>query len=161
MPKIVVSNTTPILSLLKIDKLELLKHLYQSLTIPYAVYEEIEFGKEKIYYKDLSKIEWINIKKIKDKNSLNYFIDLDKGEAEVLILSKEINADLVIIDEIIGRRYAKLMELNLTGTLGILLKAKSLGLISSVKSLILELENKGNWFDKNLISKVLNIANEA
>lgn len=156
----IISNTTPILSLLKIDKLDLLKELYGKVIVPLAVYQEIEKGKEKPYYKDLTSLDWIEIRNIKNSNSREYLIDLDDGEAEVLILAKETNADLVILDEIMGRRYAKQLEINLTGTIGILLKAKEKGLIGSIKNLMTELENKGTWLNPKLISKVLKIANE-
>ena len=156
----VVSNTTPILSLLKIDKLSLLKELYGKITIPYAVYQEIEKGVDKPYYKDLSKIDWIDIKHLTTPSFPAYHIDLDLGETEVLLLSKELNADLVIIDEILARRYAKQLELNLTGTLGILLKAKQMYLIESVKELLDELKEKGNWYSSELTSNVLKLAKE-
>lgn len=100
----VISNTTPILSLLKINKLSILKEIYGKVIIPFAVYEEIESGIKKPYYQDLTKFDWIEIKKISNPKDLLFFIDLDKGEAEVLILSQELDADLVIIDEILGRR---------------------------------------------------------
>ncbi len=61
-----ISNTTPILSLLKINKFDLLKELYGEIIIPNAVYQEIEKGKEKPYYKDLSLIDWIKIVQIKN-----------------------------------------------------------------------------------------------
>ncbi len=56
MPKI-VSNTTPIISLLKLNRLELLQKIYKQIYIPTAVYKEIEAGKAKEYYKDLSGID--------------------------------------------------------------------------------------------------------
>ena len=156
----VISNTTPILSLLKIDKIDILKELYGKIIIPLAVYQEIEKGKYKQYYQDITLLNWIEIKKIQDTNSTDYFFDLDDGEAEVLILAKEINADLVLLDEIIGRRYAKQLQINLTGTIGILLKAKEKGLIISIKDLLLELVEKGTWLNTKLISKVLLMAKE-
>lgn len=156
----VIPNTTPILSLLKIDKLVILKEIYGNIIIPYAVYEEIEKGIKKPYYQDLTQLDWIKIKKISKPKELSFFIDLDKGEAEVLILSQELAADLVIIDEVLGRRYAKQMDMRLTGTLGILLKAKKQGLITSVKDLLSELEQKGSWFNPKLLSKVLELVDE-
>ena len=129
----IISNTTPINSLLKIGKLNLLKELYGKIIIPFAVYQEIEEGIDKPYYHDLTEIDWIEIVKINNPKSREYFLDLDKGEAEVLILSKEQNADLVIIDEIMRRRYAKQLELSLTGTIGVLLKRKELN--SIIKSI--------------------------
>ena len=156
----IISNTTPILSLLKIDKLNLLKELYGIVIVPFAVYQEIEEGKEKPYYQDLTSLDWIEIRNIKNPDSREYLIDLDDGEAEVLVLAKEINADLVILDEIMGRRYAKRFEINLTGTIGILLKAKENRLITSIKNLMSELVEKGTWLNPKLISKAIKIANE-
>ncbi len=55
----IISNTTPIISLLKINKLTLLRDLYQVIIVPHAVYQEVENGKEKPYYVDLKQIPWI------------------------------------------------------------------------------------------------------
>ena len=103
MPE-VISNTTPILSLLRINKLHLLRELYTTVTIPLAVFKEIENGRKKAFYKDLSKFNWIIIKKIKNSASIDRFIELDDGEAEVLILANELHADLVLMDELIRLR---------------------------------------------------------
>jgi len=156
----VITNTTPIISLLKINKLNLLKDLYGKILIPKAVYEEIEKGNRKEYYQNISKLGWIEIQSIANKDSVLYFFDLDAGEAEVLILAHELNADLVIIDELAGRRYAKKLNLCLTGTIGILLKAKERNLILSVKDLLVELMEKGTWFHPTLVAKILTLANE-
>ena len=156
----IISNTTPIISLLKINKLSLLKKLYGKIIVPFAVYQEIEEGKDKPYYTDLFSINWIEIKKIQNSKSREYIFDLDKGEAEVLILAKEIDADLVILDEIMGRRYAKQLGIVLTGTIGVLLKAKEKGYISSLKNILSELTEKGTWLNPKLTSKVLEIAGE-
>ncbi|MFN2261674.1 MAG: hypothetical protein ABR595_06375, partial [Psychroflexus sp.] len=132
MPRI-VSNTTPIISLLKLNLLDLLNDLYSEIHIPVAVYEEIEAGKSKAFYKDLLKIDWIKITEIKDKQAVKYFLDLDSGEAEAIVLATEINADLIILDEKLGRFHAKHADLKLTGTIGILIKAKVNGLVSELK----------------------------
>jgi len=156
----IITNTTPVLSLLKIDKLDLLKELYGEVTVPNAVYQEIEKGKHKPYYQDLKLVDWIKIEQIKNTDSLAFFVDLDKGEAEVLILAKEQKADLVILDEIMGRRYAKRLELNLTGTMGVLLKAKEKGMIDSIREILTELTEKGTWLNPKLIKKVIDLSNE-
>ncbi len=98
----IISNTTPILSLLKVDKLDVLQKMYGKIIVPSAVYQEIERGSNKPYYQDIKRFDWIDIRQVTHPDSLTYFVDLDVGEAEVLLLSKEINADLVIIDEIVG-----------------------------------------------------------
>jgi uncharacterized protein len=154
MPK-VVSNTTPIISLLKLNRLDLLKQLYTQIYIPEAVYNEIEEGKAKEYYKDLSKIDWINIVEIQDKQAVKYFLDLDSGEAEAIVLATEINADLIIIDEKLGRFHAKHADLKVTGTIGILLKAKTVGLIFELKPLLNELTKKDVWISEKLKREIL------
>ena len=156
----VVSNTTPIISLLKIGKLEILKNLYGNIYISNGVFNEIEAGKNKIFYKDLSQVAWIFIQDIKNKKAIDYFLDLDKGEAESIILASEIDADLIILDETLGRFHAKHAGLKITGTLGVLLKAKQLAIIPVIKPLLLELKSKDIWLSKKLILKVLKIANE-
>ncbi len=109
---------------------------------------------------DLKQIPWIEIHRISNAGSKTYFFDLDDGEAEVLILAKEQNADMVILDEIMGRRYAQQLNLPLTGTIGILLKSKEMGFISSLKDLLEELSEKGTWLNPKLVSKILKIAGE-
>jgi hypothetical protein len=73
----VISNTTPILSLLKIDKLILLKELYGKIIIPEAVFKEIETGKEKPYYQNLSYLDWIQIQKIKNPDSKLFIFEIN------------------------------------------------------------------------------------
>lgn len=154
MPKI-VSNTTPIVSLLKLNRLELLQNIYNQISIPTAVYNEIEAGKAKAYYKDLSEIDWINIIEIQDKQAVKYFLDLDAGEAEAIVLATELNADLIILDEKLGRFHAKHADLKVTGTIGILIKAKSEGLIEKLKPLLNELTDKEVWISEKLKREIL------
>lgn len=154
MPNI-VSNTTPIISLLKLNRLEIFQQLYGQINIPFAVFNEIEAGKTKGFYKDLSKINWINIIDIQDKQAVKYFLDLDAGEAEAIVLATELNADLIILDEKLGRFHAKHADLKVTGTIGILLKAKTLGLIKELKPLLNELTEKDVWITEKLKSEIL------
>lgn len=67
---------------------------------------------------------------------------------------------MIIIDEKLGRFHAKHTDLSITGTMGVLLKAKSKGLITQIKPLILELIDKDVWLSKKLIEKVLTKAGE-
>lgn len=159
MPEI-VSNTTPLFSLLIIGKLNLLKEIYGKISVPYAVFEELEQGKQKTYYQDISKIYWINTVNVKNRESNQLLTDLDKGEAEAIILAKELNADLLILDEKLGRDYAKNLNIKITGTLGVLLKAKEMGLIHSVRELLNILVDKGVWLTPKLIEKVIKLAGE-
>lgn len=159
MPKI-VSNTTPIISLLKINKLQILKELYEEIIIPGEVYNEIEAGKDKEFYTDLAKIEWIKIERIQNPKSLAFFLDLDKGEAEAIVLATEVEADLIILDEILGRFHAKHAGIKVTGTAGVLLKAKQVGYITELKPLLFELRTKNVWLSDNFIEEILILAKE-
>jgi predicted nucleic acid-binding protein len=76
------------------------------------------------------------------------------------VLAREVSADLVIIDEKLGRAYAKHFKLNLTGTLGILLKAKNEGFIPEIKPLLTLLKSKGIWISDSVFDEVLLLAGE-
>jgi predicted nucleic acid-binding protein len=134
--------------------------LYEKIIIPTAVYKEIEKGKGKPYYLDLKLIDWIEIWGIRNLDFNVYFLDLDEGEAEVIILAKEQDADIVLMDEIMGRIIAKQFNLNVTGTIGVLLKAKERGLVNAIKEILTELQEKGTWLNTKLISKALELAHE-
>jgi predicted nucleic acid-binding protein len=140
--------------------LEILKDLYDEIYIPQEVFNEIEAGKHKKYYLNLLTFEWIKIEQIQDRKSISYFLDLDKGEAEAIVLATESEADLILLDESLGRFHAKHAGLRVTGTIGILVKAKKQGLISELKPLILELKEKGVWLSESLIERILELANE-
>ncbi|MBE6083631.1 MAG: DUF3368 domain-containing protein [Tissierellaceae bacterium] len=157
MRKVVV-NSTPLISLYKINKLNLLKEIYGSIYVPYGVYEELSI-KDK--YNFLNELDFIKIQKIENKEARKFFkTSLHKGEVEVMILAEEINADLCIIDDLLARKYAKYLGYTITGTIGILLKAKEEGYINKVKPLLDDLLNGGIYIDDKLYNRILKIANE-
>lgn len=80
---------------------------------------------------------------LQDARRAELLADLDRGEAEVIALAQELYADLVIIDERLARRHAKRLGLKVTGTLGVLLRAKTLGLVPAVRPLIEQLRQSG------------------
>ncbi len=156
----IVSNTTPILSFIKLDRLDILEEIYNEIIIPETVYHELEQGKNK-YYKDIAKENWIKIHKVKNKNLIKQLeIYLDRGETEAIALSLELSADLLLIDEKLGRKLAEENRIKITGTIGILLKAKKKWIIKEVKPLLYELIRKGNYYKKSFIQMVLNYAGE-
>lgn len=160
MPK-VVSNTTPLISLLKLARLDILKELYSEIHIPRAVFREIEEGRKKKYYQDLTKNNWIRIVEIQDRQAVKCFLDLDAGEAEAIVLATEINADLILLDEKLGRFHAKHANLKVTGTIGVLIKAKKQGLIKELRPLLYQLTAKDVWIHEKLIQEILKQVGEA
>ena len=87
------------------------------------------------------------------------YTGLDEGEAEVLALAEE-TGGLVVMDERKGRRYAKRLELPLTGTLGILIFAKERGLILSVADVLTALQAAGLRLEPTLVPETLRLAGE-
>ncbi len=85
---------------------------------------------------------------------------LDKGEAEVLALSKEMKAELILLDEEKARKSAVIAGFNVMGLLGMLVLAKKLGLLDEIKSLIEELERKKFRISDGIIAQALKQAGE-
>ena len=80
---------------------------------------------------------------------------LDKGEAEVIVLSKELGAGLVILDELTARKVALMMGLPVIGAVGLLMHAKKAGLIKEVKPHLDEMIRQGIRYKKTFYREVL------
>lgn len=124
---IVISDTTPVISLLKAGHLEVLKDLFGEVIIPEAVFQELTgnatFKEEAAQVRSCS---FIRVDRVKDQKTVNIFrrvTGLDAGESESIVMAEEKQADLLLMDERKGRRVANQMGLTITGTIGILLHA--------------------------------------
>jgi uncharacterized protein len=160
---IVVSNTSPILCLAITNHIDILEKLYPRIIIPTAVYEEltriISKHQQLQFVKEYSWIEKWDIKDQPFAKSL--MLELDEGEAEAIALSLEIKADLLLIDEKIGRRAASHFNLKYIGLLGVLLDAKRKGHVVSVKSTLDDvISEAGFWISKQLYHSFLKEAGE-
>jgi predicted nucleic acid-binding protein len=154
-----VSNTTPIISLSSIGKIEILKELFQEIIIPQAVYEEIK-AKQSYGYNEVD-LNFITVQTINNiEHETQLLSQLDIGEAQSIVLSKEINADNTIIDENTGYIFAKESGLNVIRTLSLLLKAKEMNIIAEVKPLLDEMISKGRWYSNHVYYSFLRKANE-
>ena len=158
----IIVNSTPLISLAVINRLELLRRIFGDVYVPRAVYDEvITNGKGKTGYHQLLKINWFNIAEIENielKRSI--MVQLDEGEAEVVTIAKDKNISPVCIDEFAGRQYAKLLGLEVIGTLGILLTAKKKSYIPAVKPLCDKLISNGRYIERNLYNEVMKKAEE-
>ena len=85
---------------------------------------------------------------------------LDSGEAAVIQLALQEDIQLVAIDENVGRRFARLSGLNLTGSIGIFLKAKKLGYPISMREAIQRMRQRGIWLDNSVVEFALREAGE-
>lgn len=157
----VVVNATPVIGLALINRLDLLRHLYGEALIPPAVRAEVlAGGPASPGYVELQRAEWIRVTDLQDPRRADLLSDLDRGEAEVIALAQELSATLVIIDERLARRHARRLGLKLTGTLGVLLRAKERGLVPAVKPLIDQLQRGGFRLADFVIAEALQLAGE-
>ena len=162
MRKVVV-NTTPLIALSHVGQLDILKKLYGEIIIPKAVYRELSAKTESICKKAVDRsLEWIRVENIKNQMAKTmYKTQLHDGEVEVMILSKEIAADVVIIDDANAKKHAKYLGLPVTGTLGVLIKAKREGLINELKPILYQMTENGIYISQSLIELCLKQVGEA
>lgn len=127
MPE-VIANTSPLQYLFQLGLLDLLPDFYGQITIPQAVSEEIERGRMLgINLPDLSTLSWACIAAPRNLLLFPLTNGLGRGELQVIALAKEIPDHLALLDDRRARRFADLLGIRYTGTLGLLMKAKQAG----------------------------------
>jgi uncharacterized protein len=159
----VVSNTSPIIALACAGRLDLLRGLYSQIVIPNAVFDEIAVvGAGEPGAREVVESPWI-----KRQPALNgplvtaLRLELDAGEAEAIALAVESGANLILIDERLGRRAAQRLGLTVVGTLGVLIAAKDRGLLATVRPVLDALRaDAGFWITDELYNAVMQAANE-
>lgn len=158
---IVVCNSGPLVALAGIGHLDLLQKLYKEVLIPEAVYQEITHAITMLGAKQVKEATWLCRTQLSTPPDPLLLGELGHGEAEVISLALGKKADRVLIDERKGRRIAELVyHLNVTGTGGILLRAKKNGYIETVRPLILAMRQNGYHLGDNLISGICQAAGE-
>lgn len=160
MRKVIV-NSTPLIALAKADRLELLREMYGRITLPDAVYREVTEKDDTAARRIKAARAWMEIQKVDpDLDRRMYRAKLHDGEVEVMLLAQAIGADVVVIDDSAARKTAEYLGLPLTGTLGILLKAKRQGLLEAVMPVIARMEQSGIYFSKVLKERIRKLSGE-
>jgi predicted nucleic acid-binding protein len=128
-----------------------------NVVIPEAVAREIsEYFGNKQGVIDLSQEKWITIDPVQSEQQVQLLLPtLDRGEAEVIALALERKARLVLIDELTGRKVAESLNLNVCGSVGILIRAKQMGEIPAVKPSLDEMKRQGIYFSQRFVDAVL------
>lgn len=161
---IVISDATPIISLIKIESLDVLETMYKRVIIPKAVYDEliinIDYKSEIDFIEECTFLETKIVEAELSVSLLQRQLKLDLGESEAIVLANNIDADLIIIDERKARRIAKDTGLNVTGTLGVLVQAKQKGIIKELKPLLDKLIDHEIRISKKLYEEILKLAEE-
>lgn len=162
-PLIVVSNTSPLTNLAAIGQFELLRRLFDRVHVTRAVIDELTHGGT-VWPggPEVKAASWIEIQAVGNGLLTDALgIDLDRGEAETIVLALELGADLVLLDERAGRRIAQHMGLKVMGVGGILLRAKSLGMIQAIQPLLDALrEQAGFYLSQSVYEEILAQAGE-
>ncbi|MBF2009000.1 MAG: DUF3368 domain-containing protein [Chlorogloeopsis fritschii C42_A2020_084] len=143
--------------------LYLLHQLYGTVLIPEAVYRELTDPNFPVAgATEVQTFDWFQTRAVSDRTLVEALSnELDIGKAEAIVLAVEIKADQVLIDERRGRLVATRLNLRYIGILGILIEAKSQGLIAEVKPLLNALTDEaGFWVAEPLRNSVLQLVNE-
>ncbi|MDD6489229.1 MAG: DUF3368 domain-containing protein [Clostridia bacterium] len=162
MHKVVV-NSTPLLVLGNIGKLDILRELYGKIYISEAVFKEVSEKNDAASAALRSSNDWIQVLNIENPTDYAmYRAKLHAGEVETMILAqqKSLQADLVILDDLAARKTAKFLGLNVTGTMGVLIKAKQEGIITEVKPLLNDIIQNGFFISDKVIQMVLKVVGE-
>jgi predicted nucleic acid-binding protein len=144
---VIVSDSSSLISLARIGKLDLLRRLYGELVIPQAVWNEVTVkGAGQAGAEELKSAAWIKTVTVaNDELVLALQRDLDAGEAEAIALALEKKADLLLMDERLGRETAQYFGLRYIGLLGILTEAKHKGEVEAIKPVLDLLRNRAGY----------------
>lgn len=159
----IVSNTTPLSNVLQLGLLEVLRQIFGNIVIPEAVARELDEGHDFIgEWRQQSKhfIQVISL----ERNPLTQqlLMSLHRGEAEAISLAVRENARLLLCDDLDARRLALYHGLKVTGTLGILLKAKQSGLLPAITPYLDKLRREARfWFTDDLYAQLQSVAGES
>ncbi len=152
MPSVtVIVDTSCLIALSKIEAIELLKELYEEVCITNEI--ALEFGEQLP--------EWIiieNVKNRKYQQLLDPYLDL--GEASAIALALDTVEVLLILDDLKGRKEAEKLGFRITGTLGVLYKAKKLGLIPELKPYVEKLKDFGFRISPKIEETILKKSDE-
>lgn len=151
MPKTIISDTSCFIVLDNIGELELLHKTYgEIITTPEIVLE---------YENPLP--EWIKVQAPNDRYRQRILeLQLDKGEASAIALAIEIPGSIIILDDYKARKLAMNIGIKVTGTVGVIIKAKLSGIIPSVKPYIENMRKAGFYINKELKKQIVKESGE-
>jgi len=151
-PSIVI-NTTPLIAIsVATGSLDVLQFLYQTVIVPAEVEQEIfAAGPAAPGVAEFRRSHWLQ--RLNEPQSITTFLrnSLDLGEAAVIQAALAFGVDRVCIDEKVGRRVARLNELTVTGSMGLMAKAKQLGYALDGEQVIRRLRAHGIWLGQDVM----------
>ena len=159
----VVADSSVLISLSAINQLDLLRKRFSEVTIPQAVQEEVVIeGTGQPGSQEVQSSNWIRVQEVQDRFFVQLLeAELDQGESEAIALARELNADLVLLDEKDARSKARQIGLRILGTIAILVWANNAGHIASLQEQLNALRDKAKFRISNgLYKQVLKSVSE-
>ena len=157
----VISNSSPLQYLYQADVLDLLPALFGQVCVPEAVVAELEEGRRRsVPLPTLADLSWLQVRTVRNRTLLPLVTHLGDGEKEVLALGRELSDALLLLDDRDARRHAHALELEISGTLGVLLLAKERGILDAVRPVLDRLQALRFRLDVRTRQRVLELAGE-
>lgn len=151
MPDLLIPDTSCLIFLEKIREIEVLQKLYDRTVVTREVADE--------HISPLK--QWIEIETAQEKRYQKVLEQsVDKGEASIMVLALEIDDCVVSIDDLRARKVAQKLGLRLTGTLGIIYKAKKAGYIASMRETIEKLKRVDFRISEKVEQELLRVSGE-
>ncbi len=143
-----VSDSSVLIGLSSIGRLSILKSRFtHGVLVPDAVWREVvESGGDRPGGQEVREAEWVQCKSVRDQDYIKLLSrELDAGEAEAIVLARQEQADVVLLDEKEARRVARRLGIQVLGTVGILIWARRKGLISNLRAELKLLQEQGGF----------------
>ena len=156
-----IADSGPLISLARINQHELLPRLFSKILVPTEVWNEVTVkGRGLPGAHEISQATWIAIQEPDPQLVRPLSILLDTGESEVIALAQTIPDCIILLDDSRARRIAMRLNIKQIGTVGLLLRAKRMGLVEKIKPHLDSLIVNGIYIRQELIDAVLNDAGE-
>jgi predicted nucleic acid-binding protein len=124
-----------------------MKLLYGTIVVPRTVAEELDAGRAaELALPNLSTMGWVQVRDVRDPAMVSVVTGLGPGERAALALTMETSGSVLVSDEPLARRQAKMLRLKSTGSIGLLLKAKQAGHIPRLAPVLDLLDSRGFRF---------------
>ena len=157
-----ICNTGPLIALSIIDRIDVLRHLFELVAVPEAVHKEVlEGGIAGVGLANYRKVSWIKV--VRPAITLDPLLttSLDSGEAAVIGLAREMSANIVIVDERKARKIARtIYGLHFIGSARVLVEAKRKGLLNNVGAALQSMRDSGYWIGDSIVDIALQQAGE-
>jgi hypothetical protein len=155
-----VSDSSTLICFAILGRLDLLERLFDAIMVPQQVFNEVT-APGRPYADDIANFLRDRIVNAQNAMAVNMLcLDIDRGEAESIVLSLEQKSDVILMDDAKGRKVAYRQGLRPVGTIGILLNAKGKGHVPLIKPLLDTLITSNIRISEDLYREALELAGE-